>query len=115
MDVKWILAIGLEAGFWLMLAAFLILRYRYEMESVTRFFVVGAVLDTAGLLGLGVWDYATTGKVSSYTLFVAGLLVYALVWGKKDLRRLDAWMARRLAPRRRRRSAATNRPCPDRP
>jgi hypothetical protein len=115
MDVKWILAIGLEAGFWLMLAAFLILRYRYEVEGVTRLFVVGAVLDTAGLLALGVWDYASTGKVSLYTLFVGGLLVYALVWGKKDLRRLDALMARKLAPRRKSRGAATSRPCPDRP
>ena len=112
MDVKWILAIGLEAGFWLMLAAFLILRYRWGMEGVTRFFVIGVVLDTAGLIGLGVWDFANTGQVSAYTLFIAGLLVYALVWGKKDLRRLDAWMARKLALRRPR---ATSRPCPDRP
>ncbi len=112
MDVKWILAIGLEAGFWLMLAAFLILRYRWGMEGVTRLFVIGVVLDTVGLIGLGVWDFASTGHVSSYTLFIAGLLVYALVWGKKDLRRLDAWMASKLAPRR---SPATSRPCPDRP
>jgi hypothetical protein len=112
MDVKWILAIGLEAGFWLMLAAFLILRYRWGMEGVTRMFVIGVVLDTAGLIGLGVWDFASTGHVNSYTLFIAGLLVYALVWGKKDLRRLDAWMARRFGPRR---LGATSRPCPDRP
>ena len=98
MDVKWILAIGLEAGFWIMLAAFLILRYRYGMEGVTRLFVIGVVVDTAGLLGLGVWDYLSTGNVSSYTLFIAALLVYALVWGKKDLKRLDAWMARKLTP-----------------
>jgi hypothetical protein len=98
MDVKWILAIGLEAGFWIMLAAFLILRYRYGMEGVTRLFVIGVVVDTAGLLGLGVWDYLSTGNVSTYTLFIAALLVYALVWGKKDLKRLDAWMARKLAP-----------------
>ena len=96
MDVKWILAIGLEAGFWIMLAAFLILRYRYGMEGVTRLFVIGVVVDTAGLLSLGVWDYLSTGNVSSYTLFIAALLVYALVWGKKDLKRLDAWMARKL-------------------
>lgn len=98
MDVKWILAVGLEAGFWIMLAGFLILRYRYGMEGVTRLFVIGVVVDTAGLLGLGVWDYLTTGNVSSYSLFIAALLVYALVWGKKDLKRLDAWMARKLTP-----------------
>ena len=98
MDVKWILAIGLEAGFWLMLAAFLILRYRYGMEGVTRFFVIGVVLDTAGLMGSECGTSPSTGHVSAYTLFIAGLLVYALVWGKKDLKRLDAWMARKLTP-----------------
>jgi hypothetical protein len=112
MDLKWTLAIALEAGFWLMLAGFLVLRYRFGIESITRLFVIGVVIDTVGLLGLGVWDYASTGHLSAYTLFIAGLLVYALVWGKKDLRRLDAWMAAKLAPKPRR---ATSRPCPDRP
>ena len=36
MELKWILAIGLEAAFWLMLATFLVLRYRYGMEGMTR-------------------------------------------------------------------------------
>ena len=48
MELKWILAIGLEAAFWLMLASFLVLRYRYRMEGITRVFVIGAVLDTVG-------------------------------------------------------------------
>jgi hypothetical protein len=112
MELKWILAIGLEAGFWIMLAAFLILRYRYRLEGITRFFVVGVVLDTLGIIALGVWDFANTGDVSAYTLFIAALLVYALTWGKKDLRRLDGWMARRVRPRRAARQAG--RPCPDR-
>jgi hypothetical protein len=102
MELKWILAIALEAGFWIMLAAFLVLRYRYGMEGITRLFVVGVVADTLGIVGLGVWDFANAGDVSGYTLFIAALLAYALTWGKKDLRRLDAWMARKVRPRRRR-------------
>jgi hypothetical protein len=101
MDVKWILAIGLEASFWIMLAAFLVLRYRYGIEGVTRLFVIGVVLDTAGLLGLGVWDFATTRHVNGYTLFIAGILIYALTLGKRDMARLDAWMAGKISPRRR--------------
>jgi hypothetical protein len=101
MELKWVLAIALEAAFWLMLAAFLVLRYRYEMEGVTRFFVIGVVIDTAGILALGVWDYAETGEVSGYTLFIAALIVYSLTFGKKDMRRLDRWMAAKLRPRRR--------------
>jgi hypothetical protein len=112
MELKWILALVFEAGFWTMLAGFLILRYRYCVEGITRLFVVGVVLDTLGIIALGVWDFAGTGKVSGYTLFIAALLAYSLTWGKKDLRRLDAWMARRVRPRRAAR--ATGRPCPER-
>ena len=45
---------------------------------------------------LGVWDYAATGQVSTYTMFIVALLAYGLIWGKRDLRRLDAWMARKV-------------------
>jgi hypothetical protein len=112
MELKWILAIGLEAAFWIMLAAFLVLRYRYAMEGVTRLFVIGVVIDTAGLLGLAVLDFAKNGTVNAYTIFIGAILIYALTVGKRDMKRLDAWMERKLAPRRER--AAAGRPCPDR-
>ena len=98
MELKWILALGFEAAFWLMLAAFLVLRYRYGMERITRLFVIGVILDTAGILALGVWDFAETGKVSVYTAFIAALLVYSLTAGKEHLRRLDRWMESTLRP-----------------
>jgi hypothetical protein len=101
MELKWALALGFEMAFWLMLAAFLVLRYRYGLESVTRIFVVGVVLDTMGILALGVWDFAETGRVSVYTAFIAALLVYSLTVGKEHLRRLDRWMAANLRPSRR--------------
>ena len=101
MELKWALAIGFEAAFWLMLATFLVLRYRYGMEGITRLFVIGVILDTAGILALGVWDFAETGKVSVYTAFIAALLAYSLTAGKEHLRRLDRWMASTLRPSRR--------------
>ena len=101
MELKWILALAFEAAFWLMLASFLLLRYRYRVERITRVFVFGVVLDTAGILALGVWDFAETGKVSVYTAFIAALVVYSLTAGKEHLRRLDRWMASNLRPSRR--------------
>jgi hypothetical protein len=112
MELKWILAIGLEAAFWVMLAAFLVLRYRYGMEGITRLFVIGVAIDTAGLIALAVWDFAANGRVNTYTIFIGALLVYAFTLGKRDMKRFDAWMARKLAPRRAR--TAQGRPCPDR-
>jgi hypothetical protein len=101
MELKWILALAFEAAFWLMLTAFLVLRYRYGMDRITRLFVIGVILDTAGILALGVWDFAETGKVSVYTAFIAALVVYSLTAGKEHLRRLDRWMARKVRPSRR--------------
>jgi hypothetical protein len=101
MELKWALAIGLEAAFWLMLAAFLVLRYRFGFERITRAFVIGVVLDTAGIVALGIWDFAETGRVSGYTIFIVALLAYSFTYGKKDMRRLDRWMAERLRPSRR--------------
>jgi hypothetical protein len=101
MELKWILALAFEAAFWLMLASFLVLRYRYRVKRITRVFVLGVVLDTAGILALGVWDFTETGKVSVYTAFIAALLVYSLTGGKVHLRRLDRWMASTLRPSRR--------------
>lgn len=101
MELKWALAVGFEAAFWLMLAAFLVLRYRYEVEGITRVFAVGVVLDTVGILGLGVWDYLESDTVSSYTLFIVAIILYSLTAGRDDLRKLDRWVARRIRPRRR--------------
>jgi hypothetical protein len=111
-EIKWILAIGFEAAFWIMLATFLVLRYRHGMEGVTRLFVIGVVIDTAGLLALAVWDFTQTGNVNPYTIFIGAILVYAFTLGKRDMKRLDAWMERKMAPRRAR--TARGRPCPDR-
>jgi hypothetical protein len=101
MELKWILALAFEAAFWLMLASFLVLRYHYQVERITRVFVLGVVLDTAGILALGVWDFAETGTVSVYTAFIAALVIYSLTVGKEHLRRLDRWMASHLRPSRR--------------
>ena len=101
MELKWALAIGFEAAFWLMLGAFLVLRYRFGLEGVTRLFVIGVVIDTAGIVGLGIWDLVATGAVSVYTIFIAALIGYSLTYGKKDMRKLDRWMAETLRPRRR--------------
>src|SRR5512132_2095859 len=98
MELKWALAVGFEAAFWLMLAAFLVLRYRYEVEGITRVFAVGVVLDTVGILGLGVWDYLESDTVSSYTLFIVAIILYSLTAGRDDLRKLDRWVARRIRP-----------------
>jgi hypothetical protein len=55
----------------------------------------------------GVEDYLSARDVSvRQPVFTAGLLLYALTFGKGHLARLDAWMARKVSPRRRAARAA---------
>ena len=63
-------------------------------------------LDHVALLALGAWDYLDTGHVNGYTLFIVGLLLYAVTFGKRDVKRVDAWAKRRFSPRAPRRPAA---------
>src|SRR4029450_11113147 len=98
MELKWALAIGFEAAFWLMLATFLVLRYRYEVEGITRVFAVGVVLDTLGIVALGVWDYLESDTVSSYTLFIVAIIVYSRTAGRDDRRNPDRRWALPMRP-----------------
>jgi hypothetical protein len=74
--------------------------------------VIGVVIDTAGIVGLGVWDFVNTGHFSVYTAFIVGLIAYSLTSGRKHLVHLH-WMARKIKPKRAR-QRATSRPLPER-
>lgn len=101
MEIKWILAIACEAAFWGLFLAFLLLRYRYGRDGASVAVLVAIVVDHVVLLGLAAWDYLDTGHVNLYTLAILGLLVYAVTFGKRDMKRVDAWAKRRFSPGRR--------------
>jgi hypothetical protein len=100
MELKWILAVGAEAAFWTLLLAFLLLRYRYGLDGASIAVLVAILLDHVVILGLGVWDFAQTGRVSAYTVAIVALLAYAFTYGRRDMTRVDAWAKRRFSRRR---------------
>jgi hypothetical protein len=115
MELKWILAAGAEATFWTLLLAFLLVRYRYGLDGASIAVLVAILLDHVVILGLGVWDYTETRRVSPYTVAIVALLVYAFTFGKRDVKRMDGWARRRFSPRRpARRPAARCAPLPPR-
>ncbi len=110
MDLKWMLAIACEAAFWTLFVTFGLLRYRFGRERASVFVLVAIVLDHVALLALGVWDYVDTGHVSTFTVLIIALLVYALTLGKRDMKRVDAWAKRRFSRRSRARPEAAPAP-----
>jgi len=110
MDLKWTLAIACEVVFWALFVLFGLLRYRFGLDRASIFVLVAIVLDHVALLALGVWDYVDSGHVSTFTVVIVGLLLYALTLGKRDMKRVDAWATRRFSPRSRVRPEAAPAP-----
>jgi hypothetical protein len=100
MELKWILAAACEVAFWTLFVSFLLLRYRFGRDDLSIAVLIAIIADHVAVLGLGIWDYAETGRVNLFTLFVLAILTYGLTIGRRHTKRVDAWARRRFTPRR---------------
>jgi hypothetical protein len=94
--LRWVLLGATEVIFWVGLAAFFGLRYGLKRPDLSRLVIVFVVGEHVALLVFGVVDFMRTGTWSLYQSIIAGILGYMLFWGRKDLNRLDGWVARRV-------------------
>ncbi|MDQ6791615.1 MAG: hypothetical protein M3075_13355 [Candidatus Dormibacteraeota bacterium] len=94
--LRWVLLGGTEVIFWSGLIAFFALRYGLRRPDLSRLVLVFVIGEHVALLVFGVVDFVRTGTWSLYQAIIAGILVYMLIWGRKDLDRLDGWVARRV-------------------
>ena len=94
--LRWVLLGGTEVIFWSGLIAFFALRYGLKRPDLSRLVLVFVVAEHVALLVFGVVDFLRTGTWSLYQTIIAGILAYMLIWGRKDLDRLDGWVARRV-------------------
>lgn len=94
--LRWALLAGTEVVFWTGLLTFFALRYWLKRPDLSRLVLLLVVGEHVALLAFGVADFIATGTWSVYQTVIAGLLAYMLIWGRKDLDRLDGWVARRL-------------------
>jgi hypothetical protein len=100
MDTKWILLIALEALAWLFTVGFIVLRYWFRLERASIVALVAMIVDTFGIVALGIYYWAKTGEVSTYQFLIAGLIIYAVTIGREDARRLDRWLGAKISRRR---------------
>lgn len=96
MSLRWVLLIATEVIFWTGLIAFFALRYGLKRPDLSRWVIVFVVAEHVALLLFGVGDFFLTGRWDAYQSIIAGILGYMLIFGKKDLARLDGWVARRF-------------------
>lgn len=94
--LRWVLLGATEVIFWAGLIAFFTLRYRLNRPDLSRLVLIFVIAEHVALFVFGVVDFIRTGTWDLYQSIIVGILVYALIWGRKDLNRLDGWVARRV-------------------
>jgi hypothetical protein len=97
LENKWLFLIGAEVSFWVLSGAFLVLRYWFGSDRGSLALLALIVLDNLFILALGVLDYLSTGEFAMYQIVIAAVLVYGLTSGKGDMKRLDAYLKKRVA------------------
>lgn len=97
LENKWLFLIGAEVSFWVLTGAFLVLRYWFGSDRGSLVLLALIVLDNLFILALGVLDYLSTGEFAAYQLVIAAVLIYGLTFGKGDMKRLDAYLKKRVA------------------
>ncbi|WP_459501825.1 hypothetical protein [Bacillus sp. C1] len=96
-EYRWYFLIGAEIVFWVSAIGFFLLRYGLRLQKAS--FIAGIVLlfNEVFILALGAIDYYQTGTFSNFQIITVIILLYALLYGKKDLKKLDVWVQRRVA------------------
>ncbi len=96
LEYKWFFLIGAEVSFWVLSFAFLLMRYLFDLNRAS-FVVLGLIIvDNLFIAGLGLLDYTRTGEFSTYQFVAVAIIVYGITFGKRDFKRLDAYLKRKV-------------------
>lgn len=93
LEYRWLILAALEALAWA--STFLMFYARYRLGSDIWFRIGVALTVLTGVLpqiGMGIINYLGTGEIDLFTAAIAALIIYGATAGKRDIRRLDAWM-----------------------
>lgn len=97
LDHKWTFLVTAEVVFWISILSFLTARYWFQLYGVSWLFFGLFILNDLWIATMGYFDYLRTGDFSSYQIIILVILVYALTYGKTDMKRLDRFIQRKVA------------------
>src|SRR3979409_230188 len=91
--LRWTLLIATAVIFWTGLVAFFALRDGLKRPDLSRLVLIFVIGEHVALFLFGVVDFIRTRTWDAYQSIIVGILIYAAVWGRRDIRRLDRWGA----------------------
>lgn len=95
-EFKWLFLIIGEVVFWVSISGFFILRYIYNQEKSSKYFILIWLLSDLWLLVIGILDYRNTGEFDTFQIIIIIFLLYAFTFGKNDIKKLDRWIRRAI-------------------
>lgn len=97
LENKWLFLIIAEVVFWVSIITFLTLRYWFGFKKLSFLFFLLFIVNDLWIATMGFMDYLKTGEFTSYQVVILIILVYALTYGKTDMKRLDIFIKKKVA------------------
>jgi hypothetical protein len=100
-DYKWVILVTLEVLAWL--ATFFMFYARYGMRSHLWFRVGVVLLAITGVIPqvmMGIINFIERRELDLFTIIIVLLIIYGFTFGKKQVKKLDAWARIKFAKER---------------
>ncbi|WP_042478034.1 hypothetical protein [Bacillus ndiopicus] len=93
---QWILFIGAEIISIGASLLFGITRYFFNKRTISKGFILLFILATVFEAAIAWIIYDYTGEISSFTILTTLFVVYTIIFGLNDFRKLDRWMRMKI-------------------
>lgn len=96
-DHKLAFLIVSEVIFWVFVVLALLFRYWFRMKKASLVAFIILILEELAVLFFGVLDYIQVGTFSSFQVIIIIFIIYGLIFGKSDFKKLDKWIKKKVA------------------
>lgn len=94
---RWSFLILAETVFWITVMTALTLRYWFNKPKAAVVVFLFTLVNEIWILFLGILDIKDTGELSTFQIIIVIIILYSLILGKYDLRKLDRFLFRSVA------------------
>ncbi|WP_159885767.1 hypothetical protein [Paenibacillus puerhi] len=94
---RWNFLILAEAVFWISLLIAITMRYWFDKPKAALAAIMLTLINELWILFLAILDLKQTGQLSVFQIVIVILIVYTLVLGKRDLKKVDRFIHRKVA------------------
>lgn len=92
----WEIFISLEVLSLVLLLAFLIIRYAFSQQKISRLFLVAFIVCLLLEISLALFMYQKTGEIETFQIVLTLFVIYSLTFGISDFKKLDRYVKQKI-------------------